>query len=62
MLLLAVLIPIIYVLPGGFIYAMTGQGVRTHYIHFAKSMQMLTSTIDHCEHTKPNRPGDAVAR
>jgi OPT oligopeptide transporter protein len=29
-LLLSVLLPIIYVLPSGFIYAMTGQAVRPH--------------------------------
>ena len=39
LLLLAVLIPIIYVLPGGFIYAMTGQGVRIASI-------LLTWTAD----------------
>lgn len=32
MLLLAVLIPIIYVLPGGFIYAMTGQGITVNIL------------------------------
>ena len=31
-LLLSVLLPIIYVLPSGFIYAMTGQAVRSHFL------------------------------
>ena len=36
-LLLSVLLPIIYVLPSGFIYAMTGQAVRSHFLgHYYK--------------------------
>jgi hypothetical protein len=30
-LLLALLLPVIYILPSGFIYAMTGQGVRPFF-------------------------------
>jgi hypothetical protein len=30
---LSVLLPIVYVLPSGFIFAMTGQAVRSHFIH-----------------------------
>ena len=36
MLFLSVLIPTIYVLPGGFIYAMTGQGVRIYITDHSK--------------------------
>ncbi len=32
-LLLSVMLPIVYVLPSGFIYAMTGQAVRQHPLH-----------------------------
>jgi hypothetical protein len=30
-LILALLLPVIYILPSGFIYAMTGQGVRPFF-------------------------------
>ena len=33
---LSVMLPIIYVLPSGFIYAMTGQAVRTHFLAYDK--------------------------
>ena len=39
---LSVLLPVIYVLPTGFIYAMTGQAVRSHFI-----IIILKQTIYH---------------
>lgn len=47
-LLLAVLIPIIYILPGGFIYAMTGQGVHT-CLSFSQGTTLLTFRVDFCK-------------
>ena len=41
MLFLSVLIPTIYVLPGGFIYAMTGQGVRIYYGPFERDQKLI---------------------
>ena len=47
-LLLALLLPVIYILPSGFIYAMTGQGVRCP--SFAVFVyELLTARIDHIE-------------
>ncbi len=42
-LLLSVLLPVVYVLPSGFIYAMTGQGVR--FVFFSRNSHSLTSCL-----------------
>jgi hypothetical protein len=58
-LVLSVLLPVVYVLPSGFIYAMTGQGVRAKVSQW---LPLLTFVEDHHQYSCPNHTGDALTR
>ena len=50
-LLLAALVVAVYIIPGGYIYALSSQAVRQHFDTIHDSMTTLTSgTIAHCQH------------
>lgn len=54
-LLLSVALPVIYILPSGFIYAMTGQGVCV-FSHLSKMWWLTVLMIDNAEHSGSNHP------
>ena len=59
-LLLSIILPAIYVLPSGFIFAMTGQGVS--FFFRPAPVLGLIYVIDHGEPTRPNHSRYTVAR
>lgn len=60
-LLLSVALPILYVLPSGFIFAMTGQGVRISFVRLL-FVSLISGFLDHIELVGANYSWHAFAR